>query len=514
MTSTQSTTHEKTKESPVYPALDDTTSDAQLAVTRRVPRSRFAEFGATIRRTPEPWKSALFVLVVAVVVRALLLAASTSPLFMSGTGTYLRAAHDFWLPSDRPAGVSVFFRAVLEVRHSLTAIVLAHAALGAVSAALTAVIACQCGIRPLYSRIAGTIFALSPSILVYERTILAETLTVAFTIAATAVYISGLSPGRNGRLIAASFLAGSTALIRTTSSVFVFSLLFLALSAPTHSVRRILNIAVMTICWGLLPMALYSSLFFVDSKARTGDGTFTMTNFDGISLFARNARFLDCSDPTRSPAMRLELCNAGPEYLDGGVDSLWAPGPMVDSVFAPDAARRNEEMRELAIEGMRAHPWAVARESLSVAWSDLTAQDIRYPTRANDIGPPAEVVRLYFGEAVADRADENFGNRLQDVNDVWARMRPVIWICSAAAAISLSFRGNHRSRLGLLAAGGVFLPLIPLALAGAPSPRYMLPSEFIGLICLAWVLQSVIPMTRDWLQNVRAERLEPTPHQT
>jgi hypothetical protein len=453
------------------------------------------------------------VLGVAAAVRIVLLAISTTPLYMGDTGTYLHAAHQFFLPADRPAGVSVFFRMVLEFRHSITSIVLAHAFLGAVSSALTAVVACQCGLRPGYARFAGIAFALNPSVLVYERTILAETLTIALAILATAIYISGLSPARNGRIVAASFIAGSTAVVRTSSAILIISLAILAISAPTRSVRRVLNLIALTIVWGMVPILGYSALMFVDGNARSGDGTFAMTYFDGISLFARNSRFLDCTEPTKPPAMRLELCAAGQDYLDGGLDSLWIEGPMFRSVFASDAARRNEEMRALAIEGMKAHPWAVARESLSVAWSDLTAKDVRYPTRAYDSFPAGRIVELYFGQEVANRADPDFGERLQDVNDKWARLRPILWICSAAAALSLSVRGKHRNRLGLLALGGVFLPLIPLALMGAPSPRYMLPSEFIGMICLGWAFQSLWPMTAEWFQSVRAQHTQPAPTQ-
>ena len=179
----------------------------------------------------EPWRSMIVVALVAAAVRLVLFALSPDPLFFNDSGTYLDVAHRFYMPPDRPVGLSMFYRAVLSVSHDLRSIVAAQALLGIASAMLSVLLATQCGLRPNYARAVGCAMAFSPALLVYERTVLAESLVVFLSIVATTLFLSALDSGRYGRAIAAGFVAGGVATVRTNNAVLILALALLVIAA-------------------------------------------------------------------------------------------------------------------------------------------------------------------------------------------------------------------------------------------------------------------------------------------
>ena len=100
----------------------------------------------------EPWRSMIIVALIAAAVRFVLFVLNPHPLFFSDSGTYLEVAHRFYMPPDRPVGVSMFYRAVLSVSYDLPSIVAAQALLGIVPVTLSVLLATQCGLRPVYAR--------------------------------------------------------------------------------------------------------------------------------------------------------------------------------------------------------------------------------------------------------------------------------------------------------------------------------------------------------------------------
>ena len=188
--------------------------------------------------------------------------------------------------------------------------------------------------------------------------------------------------------------------------------------------------------------------------------------------------------------MRAEVCAAGDAFLNSGVDGVvWGTGPVLAALSAPDVARRNDELRALALENARNHPLAVVEEAVRTGWHVLTDQEFRYAARASDAGNAGVVVERYFGADAAARQSPTFAGRLQDASGWWVRIRPVLWL-SAFAAIGTALVPAWRwNRVGLLAFGGFAVPIAVVAISAAAVPRYVVPYEVVGFISSAWLVQ-------------------------
>lgn len=442
----------------------------------------------------EPWRSLAYVAIVAVLVRAVMLALTTRPMFMSDSGTYLDVAFVYRLPADRPIGLSMFYRAVFEVAHDLRAVVVVQTVLGAASAMLAVVVALQCGLRAKFARAVGIAAAISPTMLVYERVLIAELLVIFLCLLSTVLLLSAIDSNRYGRAVAAGFIAGGIVTVRTNNTLFLIALAGLAVAATGATSRRSrAGILAVLVAASAVPMAGYSMLYYTYTTATYGVGEFALSAFDGISLFGRYAQFTDCSDPERPPAIRAELCDAGDDYLTGSgmTKIIWDPGPVFDSIGGPLGSQRNHGLRTIAKENIRAHPYEVVTDSARVLWADLTRTDRRYAARASDMSSDwvDVIVTRHFGAGEGDRGSPVFADRLQDVYAAWVRVRPVIWVATLIAAGTTFMRPWRRNRVGALAVGGFFVPLAAIAVSGVATARYVVPLEWVALLSTAWVGQ-------------------------
>lgn len=447
----------------------------------------------------EPWRSALIVGGVATVLRVALFLVSTNPLFMSDSGTYLDAAHRVHLPPDRPIGLSVMYAGVFEIAHDLRAVVVIQALLGIASAMLAVVVALQCGLRPRPGRLVGWAMACSPTALVFERLVLAETLAVFLSLLSGALFLSAIDHGLFGRAIAGGFVAGLIAIVRTNNALWLVTLAALVVAAGCAlRTRTRLGLVCALIAGSAVAPLAYSTVYYVHSSSRDGQGTFGISQFEGISLFAKTARFTDCSEPDAPPAMRAEVCAVGDGYLDQSVNEIiWDGGPVTSALSDWDTARRNAELRELAFENIRNHPAAFFRLSLSTGWHNLTAPDGRYASTANDLDAPGYIVDHYFGADAAERESPRFSNALQVSYRSWSHVRPVIWLAAFGAIATAFTARSRRNRVGVLALGGFALPGIAAAMFGNPVARYVVPYEVIGFISLAWLAQVFVDRRRQ-----------------
>ena len=436
-----------------------------------------------------PWTSLLGVAMTALLLRGVLYGMSSRPFFMTDSGSYLDVAHRFHLPHDRPIGVSLFYNLLFRVWHDLRMLVIGQALLGVGSAVLAVLVARRVGVLGRYAIVVGLAVALSPTLLVYERTMLAETLVVFLTLLATALFLSALGTGKFGRAIVAGVVVGTIATVRTNNAVLGVGLVLLAVASgfTTRAWTRAGLVAAL-LFGAAIPVLAYGSLNFVSSRAESGDGTFALSYFDGVSLFSRLAPLTDCSEPSRPPAMRAEVCAAGDAYLNSGVAAIiWDPGPVNSALGSPDIGTTNAELRELALENARNHPTAVLRDGLTTAWQDLTAQDFRYKPRANQAGHAGNVVERYFGLADASVGSPTFSNGLQNIYGGWVRVRPLLWAALAIVLVLGLFRRWRLNGAALLAFGLFLVPVGVVALAGAPGPRYVVPYEFVGFVAAAWL---------------------------
>jgi hypothetical protein len=115
------------------------------------------------------------------------------------------------------------------------------------------------------------------------------------------------------------------ALAALTRSVGV-PLLLAALGYLAVTRIGLLRFAVAAIA-GLLPLALYATW------VRAEDGTFALSQVDGVSLWAWTMTFADC-DKIRPPAAEAPLCPNGTD-VDAASEYVWAPGSSLDRFTAP-----------------------------------------------------------------------------------------------------------------------------------------------------------------------------------
>ena len=169
---------------------------------------------------------------------------------------------------------------------------------------------------------------------------------------------------------------------------------------------------------------------------------------------------------------------------------IWEVGPVLAALGAPDVARRNAELRELAFENARNHPLAVVKEAVRTGWHDLTDQDFRYAARANDAGNAGAVVARYFGADAAARAIANIREPTP------GRLRLVGSNSSGGLAERIR-RRRYRPRAGVAigtvsvcsAFGGLAVPIAAVAISAAAVPRYVVPYEVVGFLSTAWLVQ-------------------------
>jgi len=303
----------------------------------------------------------VLVAAVGLIVRLAVFLVNARPLFMSDSGEYLEVAHTYYLPADRPIGVSAFFKVVLALSHDLRAIVVAHSLLGVAAAVLTVIAARLIGVRGRFATAAGLAVAVSPTMLVYERLILAEALVVFLTVLAIVLFLSALDTGRFGRAIVAGVVVGLIATVRSNNAVVGAGLALIVLSAEwALKTWTRLGLVVALVFGAAVPVVGYAAMNYADSHGRLGEGTFTLANFDGIALFARVAHLTDCTHPDRPPAIRAEVCAAGDDYLGSEVDQIvWNPGPVntdrwegLEEAFARDKGVSRERAHKLAVDSI------------------------------------------------------------------------------------------------------------------------------------------------------------------
>jgi len=434
----------------------------------------------------------VLVAAVGLIVRLAVFLVNARPLFMSDSGEYLEVAHTYYLPADRPIGVSAFFKVVLVLSHDLRAIVVAHSLLGVAAAVLTVIAARLIGVRGRFATAAGLAVAVSPTMLVYERLILAEALVVFLTVLAIVLFLSALHTGRFGRAIVAGVVVGLIATVRSNNAVVGAGLALIVLSAEwALNTWTRLGLVVALVFGAAVPVVGYAAMNYADSHARLGEGTFTLANFDGIALFARVAHLTDCTHPDRPPAIRAEVCAAGDDYLGSEVDQIvWNPGPVNTALGSPDVGDKNAQLRRLALETIGQHPWTVLSEGIGTAWDDLVGQDLRYKYRAADAGYAGVIVGRYFGAAEAQNGDDGFSDWLQGAYGWWIRLRPLVWLGLLAAIVVGLVGAGRPTRMALLGIGTLVLPVGIVAIAGAPGPRYVAPYEFIGFLGVSWLAQA------------------------
>jgi hypothetical protein len=200
-----------------------------------------------------------------------------------------------------------------------------------------------------------------------ENAVLSDTWFIFLVVSAvvTLMWRSGRPSARAAG--GACLLLALAALTRSVGTPLL--LLVLGYLAVARVGRRRFAVAAIA---GLLPLALYAAWF------RAENGTFALSQVDGVSLWARTMTFADC-DKIKPPAAEAPLCPNG-THVDAASEYVWAPGASLNRM--PGGAIRNNDLaRSFALHAIAAQPLAYLGDvagdvSLAFHWTPA-----RHPLR-------------------------------------------------------------------------------------------------------------------------------------
>lgn len=443
----------------------------------------------------EDWRRRMVPLLVALVgVRVVLLLVSHKPYFYSDTAAYLNVARHLSILRDRPVGVSVFYKLVLEVHHSLTTLVVAQSMLGVAIGLLAYVVARELQIGHRLAVASALVIALAPSLLLFERVLLAETLSV-FLLWLTLWLTLVAARLRTSVLwLVVGLVAAANVLVR---AVMLFSLpvLFLVALLTVGSLRRGAVVAGAFALSAVVVLSAYSAATYHQTKSSTGQGHFGLSFTDGFFLFAKYAQLTDCSDPGRSPAIRRIICKT-PHFTDRTVDGvLWDAGPVSKALFSREYVARDRDLRGLALEGIREDPLGALRivvEPLPRFLDEEHWSSHLVPTTGTasvrTFSYLNRILARDFGIDPRTWSPDGFEQTWNHLYDVWRFVRLVAFGGWLGALILVRRWWDRGGRAVLVVSAPLLAVLISTVLTGYPYPRYLLPIEGVAWLCTAWLV--------------------------
>lgn len=439
--------------------------------------------GASLDADSLRWLGALLLLVATG--RCLALSVSAAPLFIPDSATYLHAAHDPYLPVDRPAGTSFFYRAVLALRHDLRALVLAQSLVGVATSAIFFVVARGVGLGPRLAFTAAAVASLAPSTLLFERAMMSESLSQLATATSGLLLLLAL---RRPAPVVFGLLGGSLAggiLVRSAAIGLLPAVILSLLAFSTRDGERVLR------RWVAFGLLLVLPLVGYAFAARREHGRLGITFFDGVSLFGITAGLTNCSDPEAAPAIRRAVC-AEPGYLERAPDAvIWNDGPVQRELRDRGWPRVNAELRRLSLESIATRPSAFLAGCVGRLLDTLAAHDPPYHLHPIDarIG---DVVAEDFHLDLRNWPRRDRPSHWNDLLTAWHRLRWLAWAGLAIACLSVVSRPRSHADDSLRAL--LLLAMFTVAVVTATSygtPRLLFPIEWI-----AWIAAASLPRDR------------------
>lgn len=469
-------------------------SKRRRAPQRTVVRARSV---AVARPAPPPGRAARTlppsavecgaVLAAVLLLQGLLLAVDPGPYFFSDSGAYLYASTDLVPRRDRPLGISVLYAAALAVSQHALALVVVQTLLMAAAATFAYATVRELG-RPRWAgALVAAAVALSPSSLLFQRLLLAESLAALLL---SAIAYAALRAVRLRSVATCAATGGLCALLVLTKTSFqavpVALVLALALLWRPRSVRALVPAVLAVVLAAGLPLLAYSRY----SAERTGLSG--LSPWAGMVLFARTAPLVDCSRPEEPPAVRAAVCADGVSrwtynevlYRPGFVASVLGQEP---EVFAED----NRELQDLAVESVREEPVAYAESALRATAGIFGLSD---PDAVGYTALPSP-----FTVGALEQAGVGYDQTprtpllepLVRLSTGWFAVR---WLTLVAVAVACWRVLRRRLDPPSLVLGLVWLASVaPLAVLAGPFSRYAYPLEAIGWVLAAAVL---VPASR------------------
>jgi hypothetical protein len=454
-------------------------------------------------------RNALFsiALGLAVVPRVIVMAGfQPAILFKLDTYDYLwDAAHR--IPNlVNPGGYSVFLM-LLQPFHSLTLVAALQHVLGLAAAVMVYAVMRRWGVRRALATLATLPVLFSPSEFLLEQLVMADFLALLLLIAAFAVLLLRAEPSV-WRTVTAGLLMGTSAVVRPSG------LPLIVLMAAFLLVRRAGWLRVCAVlAAGALPVAMYMAWF--DSV----NGSFNITNSNGLFLWSRTMSFADCS-VIKPPADLEALC---PDQQKGYTQKalsarkqpkyyLWnhaawqwkVPQPaLVPDTAAFTAANNTRAMRFAAV-AITAQPLAfaniVGQDAMHVflkpnlfvfpGQSGVTRQlgpkDSAYALAAvraytGSTGSVAPYLGIHFGTQVV----EPFAHMIRGYQQVIYLPGPVFGLILLVGLAGILIPRRRLAVSAMLLAAAVITVLLPIAVHEY-NYRYVIPA--VPLACMAAAL--------------------------
>jgi hypothetical protein len=402
----------------------------------------------------------------------------------------LMANQDLFIDPVRPAGYSIFLRAMHGIWSDLDFTIVAQHVIGVVTALLLYAAARRLG-APLWAAAAAAAAVLLPlDQIVLEHTLMAESL---FTLGlAIVIYacvrtldesrrLAGAVTTRHLWILAAAIALGLTAWVRVVAAPLIpFLGLWIALAVPGRWRERLGRGALAAVSAAAVLLAYFS----LNTSAT---GHFSLTYASGWGLYSRIAPVAECSefDP---PAGTEALCEETPPADRNGPDFYgWQPGsPAVQLFGGPPIG--DDELLAFARQAITHQPTRYA-ELVVRDTARYFVPDYRpYPFG----GPGYESLDIERRAPPLIEGDVNDGingyyspetlviedgvGALGEVQD-WLRVQPLLMMAALiAGAIGVALaKGRQRAGLVLLLGAALLLFVIPSATASY-SARYAIPA--------------------------------------
>lgn len=404
------------------------------------------------------------------------------PVYFSDSGTYLHVAYDLLPPRDRPAGVAWFWIPFLSAWPSVHAVVISHILLTAVMAGLAVSLVREIGASNAWATLAGIAVAFAPTTFLSERMVMAEQLAAALVLLFAYLVVrqavrDTVNPW-GGAALGLSLAA--LALTRTAFLPLLVSAAPLAMLTLRANWKARTAYALALTLSLTLPLAGYAYL-----SHRTL-GTASLSPWSPYPLFARVAEGVDCSDWSKPPEIRREICEAGIpswEYED----IVWLPGPVNSRLTGEttEFLEGRDQLRELAQESIRREPTSFASEALYNSVAVFSAYDPDF--RALSTTPMSWVTSVMEARGISEAEmtlSPSSERQVFSLISRWYVIRRIAFAGALLTLLGLIVRGTRRYRIAALVlllslSATIFIG----AALGGPFPRYLYPFE-----PLAWTL--------------------------
>jgi hypothetical protein len=480
------------------------------------PRRAVAGLAGLIRRH----RLFTLALVLAAVIRVLImLAYRPAMVFRLDSFDYLWGAVHLSPNVVNPSGYSLFLRLLLPF-HSLVLVVAIQHALGLVVAGMVYVVLRRYGLPEWGATLAAMPVLFDPSQLVIEHLIMADLLAMVLMVGAFTVLLTRTSPSL-WRSATVGLLMGLATIVRPTVLPLVF-LIPVYLLITRVGWRR----AGAALVAALVPVLAYMSWF------AAVNGSFNMTNSNGLFLWSRTMSFANCQ-VIKPPASLRALCpSAQPGPLARANPALrrqpkrylwnhriWA-WQGTTSGFVPDAAAftpaNNARALRFAVKAIEAQPVAYA----TTLWSETltpflhTDNSLRFldytPSSANLTPPDLRYaigsIEAYTGntQGVSSYLGYHFGTRLVQpyVNVVNIYQHgfylpgPLFGVIMLAGLAGILIPSRRSPAAILLWVSAVIIMVVPTA-EHEYTYRYVLPAVPLACVALALAFRKPIGRRRD-----------------